>query len=185
MPSKISSKKKSDLEYSEEPAFASRQTPAADAFSEFRDMRMPSRASRPKKSFLGGIILVIALMLIVGFAGYALNAKSLWMQNSKSKYHAVFLSNGQVYFGIIKDEDRENLTLENVFYVQMVDQQVPSDKEGEAPTIKQVPQLVRKGDEFYGPQNTIRINRDQITVIEELTPDSQILKDIQARTQQK
>ena len=184
MPPKISPKKKVEIEYTKRPESASVETPATDVSSEFSDMRILPRKQKTRKPFMGGVVVIIVLVAIAGLAGYALNSKSLWSQKSQKKFHAVFLSNGQVYFGTIKQEDRENLTLENVFYVQMIDQQVPSEVEGEAPRTVQVPQLVRKGDEFYGPANTIRINRDQITVVEELTEGSQVLKDIQARLQQ-
>jgi len=40
--------------------------------------------------------------------------------------------------------------------------------------------LVKKGDEPYGPQNSIRVNRQQVSVIEELRSDSQVLQQIQA-----
>lgn len=182
MPLKNAPKKASDIEYITSPEPEVSKAPEVDVFSEFNDVRRT--AEQPKKqkmSFIKGIIVVVVLVLIVGFAGFALNSKALWSQNKQQTFHAVFLNSGQVYFGTIQRQDREYLTLTNVFYVQMVDQQVPAAKEGDLPTTTQVPKLVKKGEEFYGPANTIRINRSQVNVIEDLAPDSQILKEIEAR----
>jgi hypothetical protein len=186
MPSKLTQKRNMpDKESLPQLEPVSQPMPVADVFSEFTDFRATPNRAAPKKPLLKGIIFGIALLAIVGFLGFALNNKSLWIQKTEQKFNAIFLNNGQVYFGTIKHEDRNNLTLDNVFYVQMVDQPVPPLKDGDLPTTKQVPQLVKKGDEFYGPLNTIRINQSQITSIEELSSGSQVLKDIKDRLQQK
>ena len=141
---------------------------------------------QPKKNvspFVRGGIIVAVIIVLGGLLGYfSTQIPRFGTKASRNNaYYAVFLNTGQSFFGTIEREDRENILLSNVFYMQLVDQQLPPLEEGGEPRVVQQPQLVKKGDEFYGPDSSIRINRGQVTYIERLREDSQILTQIQAR----
>lgn len=154
----------------------------ATGLNDFGGEFLQQRPAVRKNHFLRGVVTIVILALIAGGVGYAVNRYYFTLSKNKQEtFHAVFLTNGQAFFGTIRSEDEYNIILDDVFYMQLVNRQMPPAEEGGEPQVVQVPQLVRKGDEYYGPSGTIRINRNQVTTIEELREDSDILKEIRAQ----
>ena len=91
-------------------------------------------------------------------------------------YQAVFLNNGQVYYGIISDSQGQFYTLEDVYYVL---KQNPKE-EGGQPQLS----LVKMGKEFHGPEDLIYINRDQIVYVENLKPKGEVVLKIEEHKKQ-
>jgi len=73
-----------------------------------------------------------------------------------TEYQAVFLDNGQVFFGRLEASGPAYLTLRDVFYIQRVEE---SEKK-EARNI-----LVKRGSEGHGP-DFMRINVRHVVLIE-------------------
>jgi hypothetical protein len=81
-----------------------------------------------------------------------------------TEYQAVFLDNGQVFFGRLQDDGSSYLTLRDVFYIK---QQASPDK-------KEVQSLlVKRGSEWHAP-DFMRINSRHIVLIEPVAPDSRV-----------
>ncbi|MFH1426863.1 MAG: hypothetical protein ABIG66_05560 [Candidatus Kerfeldbacteria bacterium] len=79
---------------------------------------------------------------------------------------AVFLSNGQVYFGAITNMDAETITLEEVYYLQTDDGENSDDIS-----------LVKLGTgELHAPQDLMVISRSHVMFWENLTPASDVVK---------
>lgn len=97
------------------------------------------------------------------------------------QYQAVFLTNGQVYFGKYTDAGpRDNVTLSNIYYLQSDSKTVqPADKQADAKL-----SLVKLGSELHGPEDTMFIKRNQILFWENLKNDSQVVKSINAQAHQ-
>lgn len=91
----------------------------------------------------------------------------------KSKYQAVFLNNGQVYFGNITDLNEDYLSASNIYYLR-VNQQVQPGQQASQNDVS----LVKLGCELHGPQDSMVINRDQVTFWENLKDDGQVTKAI-------
>jgi hypothetical protein len=91
---------------------------------------------------------------------------------------AVFLANGQVYFGKLSDPNSQYTTLKDIYYLQVVEQQLQGQQYGQQ--TGQTPQisLVKLGSELHGPVDEMKISRAQILFYEDLTPDSQVGKAI-------
>lgn len=117
------------------------------------------------KKIIYGAIAVAAVALIY-FAGNKII--------NSSSYEAVFLSNNQVYFGKLSGTFSRYPTLKEVYYLRVSELQSQSPN---APPQSQI-QLVKLGSEIHGPAPDMKINRDQILFIENLKPDSQVLKAI-------
>ena len=132
----------------------------------------------PRKSFnwLPLIIIVIILAVAGGMYFFGLNAN--WW--GKSSMKAVFLVNGQVYFGQISRETARDLYLNNVYYIQLQDQIQPATAEGEEAKTIQVPTLLKRGEELHRPYGEMRLNRDQVVAIENVGTDSTVYQQIQA-----
>lgn len=135
----------------------------------------PPRKAK-SKSPRGAIIgLIIALILALGAGGYlAFQAFGPGIARSidKSKYQAVFFDNGQVYFGNLEIMNNKYYKLTNVFYVQS-DTSADENSGAEAGTVTNQ-KLIKRGAEVYGPEDEMIINSSQVTIIENLKPDSQV-----------
>jgi len=83
-----------------------------------------------------------------------------------AKYQAVFLTNGQTYFGQYLDRLGPYIKVENAFYIQ----QQAAQQEGQQGDLK----LVRRGSELHQPDAEMLISKDAILFIEDLRPDSQV-----------
>jgi len=109
------------------------------------------------------------------------NTSANLLSSSSSGYQAVFLSNNQVYFGKLSEINSVYPKLTDIFYLRVTQRLQPSD-------LDNLPQqdinLVKLGSELHGPEDVMRISRDQILFFEDLRADSQIvtaIKDYQAQ----
>jgi len=97
-------------------------------------------------------------------------------------YQAVFLSNGQVYFGKIVDTSSNYLTLDDVHY--LVAQRPLQDQQGATPSAQPQYTLRKLGGELHGPEGKMAINRKHILFIEGLKPDGKVVEAIVASKEQ-
>jgi hypothetical protein len=83
-----------------------------------------------------------------------------------TSYHAVALTNGQVFFGRIDRLDGDYTVLRDVFYIQT----------RQNPDTRQVANvLIKRGGEAHAPDRMI-LNRQQVVLIEPVKEDSPIAK---------
>lgn len=97
-----------------------------------------------------------------------------------SGYQAVFLTNGQVYFGKISNAQSTYATLTDIFYLQVVQPPLQGQQQpGQQPAAPQ-PQisLVKLGNELHGPVDEMQINRDHVLFYEDLKEDGQVVQAI-------
>jgi hypothetical protein len=121
------------------------------------------------------ILAVVAALIVVLGILYYLNVFSFSFF-SKNTYQAVFLTNGQVYFGKLYQPKSQYAILKNVFYLQIAQAPQPI-KAGETPPANI--NLVKLGGELHGPTDEMRINRDHILFVEDLKPDSRVVQAIE------
>ncbi|HET7639181.1 MAG TPA: hypothetical protein VFK47_10615 [Ktedonobacteraceae bacterium] len=98
------------------------------------------------------------------------------------KYQAVFLTNGQVYFGHLQEVNGSYLNLQNIFYLNSADG--ASSTQSNNSNAQQNLSLVKLGCEVHGPYDQMVINRDQVTFWENLKDDGQAAKAIAQWKQQ-
>lgn len=146
-------------------------------------------------------VLVLGVILVYGVIFGKTKPKTITLD--ESKYYAVFLTNGQVYFGHLKNYGTENPELNDIYYLQLAQSPQPTEgekKEGEqAQTTEQQPQvegqpikqqnqqaeeqkgltLIKLGQELHGPEDSMIINKEQILFIEQLKADGQVVKAIE------
>ena len=93
----------------------------------------------------------------------------------QTEYQAVFLGNGQVFFGKI-EVGPDYVTLKDVFYV--LSQVNPENKQQVRNT------LIKRGQELHGP-DLMYISKNQVVFIEPVASDSQVAKLIKEAKAQK
>ncbi len=151
-------------------------------------INLPARAERRSgNGWLKAIvtILVIVIIIIIGWYGLA----KFGVVNSSSSdniafvsgdWQAIFLTNGQVYFGKVKGTSDKTLTLADIYYLQVVSKPLQTTQQGGAADQQQQQELtlVKLGNELHGPSDAMIINRDQILLTEKLKNDSKVVSAI-------
>lgn len=84
------------------------------------------------------------------------------------EYQAVFLDNGQVYFGRLEEGRGEFYTLTDVFYLQS----------GSAIDQTSNLALTKLGNEAHGPEDRMEINVDHILFVEDMKAESKVVQAI-------
>ncbi len=88
-----------------------------------------------------------------------------------AKYQAVFLANGQTYFGRYHDRFGPYAKIESVYYIQ----QTPNPDPDKPPESR----IVRRGSELHGPRDRILIPKSAILFIEDLKESSSLARFIE------
>lgn len=166
--------------------------------NEFLNEKAVNNVTRPaeveSEKFMDKIFIIIVRILIVALiAGIA--AGGFWYftkkQNSlgdiidPARYQAVFLTNGQTYFGKVSGERKAYVTLDNVYYLLLKKPLQNQNQAGEVQNqdlSKPEYSLIKLGKEMHGP-TSMSINRDQILFIENLADDSKVVTAIKNATQ--
>lgn len=140
-----------------------------------------NKESRRKTILWVAIILVLALfsLMIFNFL-FSGSANYSYMLNwsDPTKYQAVFLSNGQVYFGRVSDINKETLVLEDIYYLRASKalQAGVGDMQAENDNFS----LVKLGSEIHGPEDNMKINLDHVMFVEDLSWKSKVVEAINA-----
>lgn len=127
------------------------------------------------KGILLGAIFILVLMasgcsdksMVSGVAGKAKISLA-------TEYQAVFLDNGQAFFGKLENADSDYPVLKDVFYIQrLVNKETNEVKNS----------LIKRGSEWHAPDQ-MYINSKHIVLIEPVTPHSKVAELItEAKTQ--
>lgn len=105
----------------------------------------------------------------------------------EKKWSMVKLVDGEFFYGQVVNESSDPMVIENVYYDydKLSAAAAAKDKEGNPVVQPEVPsnptgqiRLVRRGKEPHGPTGSLSIVRGQVLYMEELKPDSKILKTI-------
>ncbi len=124
------------------------------------------------------ILLVVVGLATFGFlfvqekmrASSQANALSSLLDNqSGDQYSAVFLLNGQVYFGQMVANNEKEIVLKDVYYLQASTASGAEEKKYD---------LIKLGTEVHGPTSEIFITRSNVLFYEILRSDSEVLKSI-------
>jgi hypothetical protein len=124
------------------------------------------------------IILLLALVaegavyLARNVSSNVVAGDSLAASINSNEYQAVFLANGQIYFGRLTAPGGDFYYLRHVYYLQQ--QQSPQGGK----TVRST--LTKLGGEIHGPEDEMVINRSQILFVENLKPSGQVSKVINA-----
>lgn len=144
---------------------------------EGREALRPRLASTmPKMGDSGGVVKWIGLIVLLAVAFTWWRGQRL--SGFDKDWQAVFLTNGQVYFGKLAKSNRAEVILEDIYYLQVTrplqqtqEGQQQADSQGEL-------SLVKLGNELHGPTDAMHINRDQVLFIEDLKDDSNVTQAI-------
>lgn len=125
------------------------------------------------------VVIIVVLALGAWFAWSSMSGDAAVKGN---EYQAVFLTNGQVYFGKVSDINGGYVKLTDIYYLQ-VQQSVQPDSKSSSNNNSQV-SLAKLGSELHGPEDAMYISRQQVLFWENLKNDGKVVQAINSYKQQ-
>lgn len=132
----------------------------------------PTPLKNKKRSILKKPVFVLTI-----FALAAITAIAIWhsaaSQINTNQYQAVFLSNGQAYFGKLHDYYTGRPYMTDVYYFQSNNQPAGSTQTASGNQL-----LVKLGQEIHAPENKLILNKDSILFVENLSDSGKVVEAI-------
>lgn len=127
------------------------------------------------------VVLLFMIAVIIGLIALYVatsnnNGEAKYVD--KTKFQAIFLNGGQVYFGKVHSLNDKFITLDNIYYLR-VNQQVQPNQSTTSSANQDV-SLAKLGCELHGPTDVMVINREQVLFWENLKANGQVTKAITA-----
>lgn len=126
------------------------------------------------------VAIVFGLLCLAGliwFANHALAEAKADSAIKSKQYQALFLTNGQVYFGKVSQVDKSYVKVTDIYYLQVQQTVQPKDSSAAAANNQQV-SLAKLGGELHGPEDIMYVSRQQVLFWENLKTDGKVAKAI-------
>jgi hypothetical protein len=127
------------------------------------------------------IVIIVAAVVVGGFMLFRKSASSSTSVVDATKYQAVFVTNGQVYFGKVSGENNQYVNLSDVYYLvlkqPLQNQKTEGEEQQPQEQVKPGYSLIKLGKEMHGP-TSMSISKEQILFIENLADDSKVVSTI-------
>jgi hypothetical protein len=117
------------------------------------------------------VSVVAALVVSAALFGWGVLPTTKVPGLSPQQWQAVFLSNNQVYFGKLSDENPSYVTLRNVYYLRTASD-LQDTRDGSNLN------LIKLGGEVHGPEDVMYIPKNSIVFWENLKDTSRIVQSI-------
>lgn len=125
-----------------------------------------------ENSIKAAVFWLVGLVFVgAGFFLFSLLPAQQFPTPEAGKWQAVFLDNGQVYFGKLAQDGRNSVALSNVYYLRTA-----GDLADAGATIN----LIKLGGELHGPEDVLHIPTGKILYWENLKDSSAIVQRIGA-----
>jgi len=122
------------------------------------------------------LLFSVTILAVAVIAILALGSRDQSKFVNSKKYQAVFLTNGQVYFGNIKEMGSDYFRLQNIYYLQTTP---TSSSSSSSTSSNNNYTLVQLGcQQIHDPYNEMIINRSQISFWENLQDNGQVVQKI-------
>ncbi len=128
---------------------------------------------KPSRGVFVKIILSLTFVTVFAAAAVLVGEQYNWFRSSDA-WQAVFLSNGQVYFGHVVSTTPTTVVLQDIYYLQ-----ASGPLQAGAEQQQKDLALVKLGAELHGPTDEMRINREQVLFVEDLKDDSKVVSAIE------
>ena len=133
-------------------------------------MRIPMFLTESRQRWIATLIL--SALILGGLFVYTFTALPSVINGNS--YQAVFLTNGQVYFGKLVST-RGSYKLTDVYYLQS---KQPVQLQGADAGAEGDMALIKLGKELHGPEDWMLINRQHVVFVEQLKGDSRVVQAI-------
>jgi hypothetical protein len=163
------------------------RTRATSSLSSTASTKAGSQPPQHSKIMIGLYTLIVVLLLVMASLAVMITARPATVtigDVDTDTYQAVFLTNGQVYFGKLAGVKGPFIELKDIYYLR-VNQQIQPEEEvagtraSSTNASDQNIVLVKLGSELHKPTPEMMISREQVLFWENLEKDSPVVKAIQ------
>jgi len=134
---------------------------------------------KDKNSLVKKVVITAVAVIVVLVLAFFVYTRLLGGSGVKSgQYQAVFLTNGQVYFGKLEDPTSKYVTLTDVYYLQVQNSEEKGNDQNQQLSQGE-PQLIKLGEELHGPEDEMKISQTQISFWENLKDKSKVVEAIE------
>ncbi|MGB0757445.1 MAG: hypothetical protein ACPGO5_03245 [Patescibacteria group bacterium] len=146
--------------------------------------KKPAKANQKQSGGAARWIVTVIIVVIIILGGLFLvskytNLNVLGLSQNSGQWQAVFLTNGQVYFGQIDKMTNDEIVLTDIYYLQITQ---PLQRSADGSNQQQQQNelaLVKLGNELHGPTDEMHINRRHVLFTEDLKEDSKVVQAIE------
>jgi hypothetical protein len=131
-----------------------------------------SRKIKPRHIFVSAATMILIFIIVLSAIFFYRNSTGASIDGGE--YQALFLTNGQVYFGKLQTLNSEYMKMTDIFYLQA--KTGTSSTNPQATTNQQSTdvQLIKLGSEVHGPEDQMIISKSQILFFENLKKDGKV-----------
>jgi hypothetical protein len=128
------------------------------------------------------LVCILIALVVVGSGITCLAIRAHHTDNSKNinsnEFQALFLTNGQVYFGKLADLNDKYVTLTDIYYLQVQQSQTQQSVQPATAGSNQQVSLVKLGNELHGPEDKMSVAQTQVLFWENLKSSSKVVQAI-------
>lgn len=124
--------------------------------------------------------ILASILAVLGILGLLSRGYSMFTADQtvkSSEYQALFLTNGQVYFGHLSHTSGEYVKLTDIYYLQVQQTVQPGST---ATNQQQQVSLAKLGSELHGPEDQMYVAKNQVLFFENLKKDGKVTAAITA-----
>jgi len=146
----------------------------------------PAGRTSNKSTDLAMKRLLMVLLIVLSVLGIAAILLKVFLvhpasHDIKSKeYQALFLTNGQVYFGKLTHLDNNYVELTDIYYLQTQAAQPTTGSTSSTTTQSQSLSLAKLGNELHGPEDAMFVAKSQVLFWENLKDSGKVVQAIQS-----
>jgi hypothetical protein len=133
---------------------------------------------KAKRGWFVKVVVLVAVLAVLAAGLWGYNTLSQGTLIDSGKYQAVFLTNGQVYFGKLSRVNGEAYKLVKIFYLQANQTDSDSSNPQKTDATNTDVQLIKLGNEVHGPDDQMVIDKSQVLFYENLNKDGKVSKSI-------
>ena len=124
------------------------------------------------------VLLIITSIITSAYLITRMTTAGAYGNSVKTKqYQALFLTNGQVYFGHLSGVNNGYVKLTDIYYLQVQQQVQPGTSSSNAnPNVS----LAKLGNELHGPEDEMYVSREQVLFWENLKNSGKVVQAIQS-----
>lgn len=135
----------------------------------------PAKKPTRARWFIGVAIVVVALGAIIAIV-LSLQKNSINGAIDTNGYQAVFLNDGQAYFGKLHILNSEYMKITDVYFIQGKASATNPQQSSTTVNTSNIVELVRLTNAVHGPKDAMIIDKNQVSYFENLSSDGQAAK---------
>jgi len=148
-------------------------------FSTGKIKRVDSRGKSQILLVVAAVLVLVIVVLAVAFSALHQRSDTSEKAVNKNEFQALFLTNGQVYFGKLSNVGKKYVTLTDIYYLQVqTDSSNQNLQQASGSTSNSKVSLAKLGSELHGPEDKMEVSAQQVLFWENLKSNSKVVQAI-------